>query len=303
MNKTLEDIFNEDEYLALNQDVAAAVMSGAIPSGRFHFETVGFSEGRAFCSNDFASNAGLKASENFQFNSSSVRSSNYIPIKNDLEYFFDNNQDGPGIWKWLHYFPVYERYLSKFRGKEIHFCEIGIYSGGSLKMWREYFGPQAHIYGVDIEPKCKVYEDDRTKIFIGDQADPVFWKDFRNQVPELDAVLDDGGHVFHQQVTTLEELLPHLNPNGVFMCEDVCGKNNPFAAYVAGMVPALNNSDGLISNEDDNHRRLSCKMNNFQQGISSIGFYPFVTVIERNALNCSELLASKHGSSWQPFLK
>jgi hypothetical protein len=303
MNKMLEEIFNEDDYLALNNDVAEAVKAGTIPSGRHHFETVGFSEGRAFVSNEYANTAGLEASKNFQFDLSYKRGIAPSNEKNDLRAFFDKNYNGPGIWKWLHYFPIYERYLAKFRGTEVHFLEVGIYSGGSLKMWREYFGPLAHIYGVDIEPSCMAYEGDRTKIFIGDQADPDFWRDFRKQVPTLDAVLDDGGHVFHQQIITLNELLPHLNPDGVFMCEDVCGKNNPFAAYVSGMMPTLNNSDFLVSDESNDERRLSSIANNFQQGVSSIGFYPFVTVIERNSLKLEELVAPKHGSSWQPFLK
>ena len=38
------------------------------------------------------------------------------------------------------YFEVYERYFNKFIGKNPKVLEIGIGQGGSLKMWREYFG-------------------------------------------------------------------------------------------------------------------------------------------------------------------
>src|SRR5215475_13984002 len=72
--------------------------------------------------------------------------------ENQLRTFFDNRKVGSGIWKWLHYFEIYERHFSRFRGQEVHIAEIGIYSGGSLEMWRDYFSPKAHIYGVDIEP-------------------------------------------------------------------------------------------------------------------------------------------------------
>ena len=74
MNKSLEEMFNEDEYLALNEDVAAAVRSGTIPSGRYHFETIGFAEGRAFFSKAYANNAGLRASLNFFFDSTFTKS-------------------------------------------------------------------------------------------------------------------------------------------------------------------------------------------------------------------------------------
>ena len=35
--------------------------------------------------------------------------------RGELERYFDEYRDGPGIWKWLHYFDVYERYLEQFR--------------------------------------------------------------------------------------------------------------------------------------------------------------------------------------------
>jgi hypothetical protein len=110
--------------------------------------------------------------------------------------------------------------------------EIGVYSGGSLDIWRNYFGPKAIIYGVDIAPDCRTYENDGIKIFIGDQADRSFWREFRRGVPTLDIVIDDGGHQPEQQIASLEELLPFLRPGGVYFCEDVHGMYNEFASYV-----------------------------------------------------------------------
>src|SRR3954468_13923984 len=69
-------------------------------------------------------------------------------IDSPLERYFDSVSEGPGIWKWRHYFPVYHRHLSKFVDKEVHIVEIGIYSGGSLPMWLDYFGEGCHVYGV-----------------------------------------------------------------------------------------------------------------------------------------------------------
>ena len=64
---------------------------------------------------------------------------------NPLESYFDAHTTGPGIWKWRHYFDIYHRHFSKFVGKEVHILEIGIFSGGSLGMWKEYFGPQCRV--------------------------------------------------------------------------------------------------------------------------------------------------------------
>src|SRR5215470_2208525 len=73
---------------------------------------------------------------------------------NPLEEYFDAVTEGPGVWKWRHYFPIYHRHLSKFVGRAVHVVEIGVYSGGSLAMWRSYFGDDCRIYGVDIDPAC-----------------------------------------------------------------------------------------------------------------------------------------------------
>jgi hypothetical protein len=159
---------------------------------------------------------------------------------NPLKSYFDSHREGRGIWKWTHYFDIYHRHFSKFVGREVHVLEIGIYSGGSLKMWRDYFGPECHVYGVDIEEACKVYEDDHTKVFVGDQADREFWRRLKQQVPAVDILIDDGGHSPTEQIVTLEEMLPHLRAGGVYLCEDVHGALNRFAAYAHGFAHNLN---------------------------------------------------------------
>src|SRR4051794_39768286 len=70
------------------------------------------------------------------------------PAPGPLTTSFESHTDGPGLWKWRHYFPVYERHLARFVGQEVHIVEVGVFSGGSLEMWKEYFGPGARIYGV-----------------------------------------------------------------------------------------------------------------------------------------------------------
>lgn len=92
-------------------------------------------------------------------------------MANPLLSYFNSHREGPGIWKWMHYFDIYQRHFSKFVGREVHVLEVGIYSGGSLPMWKEYFGKGCRVYGVDIEEACTAYKDDKIEVFIGDQAD------------------------------------------------------------------------------------------------------------------------------------
>ena len=220
---------------------------------------------------------------------------------NPLLDYFNAHKEGPGIWKWKHYFDIYHRHFSPFVGREVHILEVGIYSGGSLDMWKAYFGPRCHIYGVDIEPACKAYEGDHVRVFIGDQADRSFWNEFKTQAPRIDIVVDDGGHLPEQQIVTLEEMLPHLSPGGVYLCEDVQAEFNDFAAYVRGLSDSLN-AQCLTQPLTPATQQIDSPVNAFQRAIHSVHLYPYVTVIEKNAQPVEQLVAPKHGTEWQPHL-
>lgn len=221
--------------------------------------------------------------------------------KNDLRDFFDGNTEGPGIWKWEHYFEIYDRHLSKFRGKAPTIVEIGIYSGGSLKMWQSYFGPGTQIVGIDIEPACKAYEGEGVRVFIGDQADRSFWARFRKEVPKVDILIDDGGHHHEQQSVSLEEMLPCLAPGGVYICEDVHHKNNLYARMVFGFADGLNDFEWSRGDPEGSGRWVK-PTTALQKSVRGISIYPYVTVFELHDVEPSELVSVKHGTEWQPFL-
>lgn len=220
---------------------------------------------------------------------------------NPLRSYFDSHRDGRAILKWVHYFDIYHRHFSKFVGRDVHVLEIGVYSGGSLEMWREYFGPKCHLYGVDIEGACKVYENEYTKVFVGDQADRQFWKVFKKEVPTIDILIDDGGHLPEQQIVTLEEMLPHLRRGGVYLCEDVHGVLNRFAAYVQGLAHNLN-AFAFPPETDDMARALTWSPTQFQAEIRSISFYPYVTVIEKADTPVDQFIVPEDGTLSEPFL-
>ena len=79
------------------------------------------------------------------------------------------------------YFPVYDHLFCPYIGKEITFVEIGILGGGSLFMWREFFGENARIIGIDLNPEAKRWEKEGFEIYIGSQSDPHFWEHFKNR--------------------------------------------------------------------------------------------------------------------------
>lgn len=220
------------------------------------------------------------------------------PEWNKLRDFFNARTSGRGIWKWMHYFDIYERHLRKFVEREVHIVEIGVYSGGSLDMWKDYFGTRCHIYGVDIEQACKVYESDHVKIHIGDQADWNFWREFKEQVPTIDILIDDGGHGAEQQIVPLEEMLPHLRPGGVYMCEDVHGVHNGFSSFTQALVNCLNSME--MADENLRHKG-GIKAQPYQACVGSMHFYPFLTVLEKAGAPTRKLTSQRHGTEWQPF--
>lgn len=165
--------------------------------------------------------------------------------------------------------------------------EIGVYAGGSLRMWRDYFGAGAQIYGVDIEPECLRHNDERIDVVVGDQSDRSFWKRFVDRVGPLDVVIDDGGHLPDQQIASFESLLPHVAPGGVYACEDVGGVVNPFQDYVNGLVRNLHHVGETTTG--------------FQQLVESVHLYPFVAVLERPAEPIGRFRSSRFGSEWVSF--
>ena len=133
-------------------------------------------------------------------------------------YFLNNSHKR--LHKWIHYFDIYETHFARFRGKAPVMVEIGVMGGGSLKMWKEYFGEGSRIVGVDINPDCKVHEGEGIEVFIGSQDDPALIDTIFAKYPHVDLVLDDGSHMMRHMIATFELMYDRVQPKGVYMVED-----------------------------------------------------------------------------------
>ena len=67
--------------------------------------------------------------------------------------------------KWSSYFQVYENIFSEYRNKKITFVEIGVANGGSLFIWKKFFGKNAKIIGAGpfMVIETEVFEEQRLK--------------------------------------------------------------------------------------------------------------------------------------------
>lgn len=199
-----------------------------------------------------------------------------------LRSYFEHN-DKRLINKFNHYFDIYERHFSKFRGKKVTIVEIGVFQGGSLQMWRDYFGPDATIWGIDIDPNCKTLEEKDTHILIGSQEDPQFLASIMEKIGPIDLLIDDGGHTQNQQIVTFQELFKQIKEDGVFLCEDVhtsymnvygggYHRNGTFIEFTKQLIDQLN---AHHSEEKD------LQVNEFTKTASSMHYYDSVVVIEK----------------------
>ena len=140
-------------------------------------------------------------------------------MRQSLKEIFYSHEDKL-IHKWDHYFEIYEKYFSKYVDKDVVILEIGISHGGSLQMWKKYFGKNVKIYGIDVNPECKKLEEGNIKIFIGSQDDAAFLQEIKKIIPQPDILIDDGGHTMRQQITTFNILYDHVKDGGIYLCED-----------------------------------------------------------------------------------
>jgi methyltransferase family protein len=125
------------------------------------------------------------------------------------------------VHKWHHYLPIYDRYFDRWRSRPLRFLEIGVSRGGSLSMWRRYFGDDAVIFGIDIDESCRAYDGIDGQVRIGSQADPEFLNAVVAEMGGVDVVLDDGSHVMEHIKASLDVLLPQVSDGGLYMIEDL----------------------------------------------------------------------------------
>ncbi len=188
-------------------------------------------------------------------------------------------------YKHSSYFQVYEDLLNPYRKTNLTFVEVGVLNGGSLFMWREFFGPSARIIGIDLNPLAKRWEKDGFEIFIGSQSDSVFWEKFFSTVGSVDVILDDGGHTNEQQIITLNCCVPNIRDGGLLIIEDV------HASYLKDFgnpssYSFINYAKKLIDFNNFRFPQLPSPKNTLNQYIYSIEFYESIVACRINQKKC-----------------
>ena len=200
------------------------------------------------------------------------------------------------VHKWHHYFNIYTKHFNTYRNRPIKMLEIGVFHGGSLRMWKNYFHPDSTIVGIDINKSCKDHEIADRNVFvrIGSQADPGFLAEVNEEFGPLDIILDDGGHKTHQQNISFWALFrPALKDGGCYMVEDT--QTNFWATHVDSKDTFIDLSKQMIDMLYEPY--FDRKETNFRHGnpnaikqlnlsylaanIASIAFYDAIIVFDK----------------------
>jgi hypothetical protein len=218
---------------------------------------------------------------------------------NDFSDYFWNKPKKFAVHKCHHYFEIYDRHFSKYRGTNPVIVEIGVATGGSLEMWNHYFNGECTIYGIDINPNCKQIESafSNVKIFIGDQNDDNFLNSIKVQIPKIDILIDDGSHVNSHIIKTFEYLYPNITLGGTYLMEDLCTSYwNEYGGGLQRPGTAIEYLKTLIDKLNAKHQKTVTKQfawsketvikadESFSIITNSLHFYDSITVVEKHSV-------------------
>ncbi|MDD4526843.1 MAG: class I SAM-dependent methyltransferase [Candidatus Margulisbacteria bacterium] len=202
---------------------------------------------------------------------------------NRFKEFYSEYEDNHAD-KFDNYLDIYDDHFKRFKSKKnLVLMEIGVFKGDSLKMWKYYFGEKVTIYGVDINPECKKYEDENIHIIIGSQSDQKFLNKLKELVPKIDILIDDGGHTMRQQIKTFKILFDHISEEGVYLCEDL--HTSYWLSYGGGHKRTgtfIEFSKNFIDKINARYsQQRSLKVDAFTRSVKSLHYYDSVLVIEK----------------------
>lgn len=116
------------------------------------------------------------------------------------------------------YLRKYEYFLKPFKNKVFTLLELGVFKGGSIRMWGEYF-QQAQVVGVDIDESCLNVRGANRSIVIGDLGDEQVLRELCDLKPSI--IVDDASHIWSHQIMALFTLFEVLPSGGLYILEDI----------------------------------------------------------------------------------
>ena len=120
------------------------------------------------------------------------------------------------------YLEKYDPMLEPWIGEKIAMLELGIYKGGSLHLWNDYF-PSSKIVGVDLNLPENFKTAANIYMYQGNQGDTEFLSKVANETAPggYDIIIDDASHIGNLTKISFWHLFDkHLKPGGLYVIED-----------------------------------------------------------------------------------
>jgi hypothetical protein len=121
------------------------------------------------------------------------------------------------------YLSTYENLFERIRDSATRVMEIGIYDGGSIALWSDYFR-NATVYGLDITPlrPAATFLNGYPRVNLKTGIDAYspttisWWSSMK-----FDAIVDDGPHTLESMKVCVSSYSKLLSSTGILVVEDV----------------------------------------------------------------------------------
>jgi len=124
------------------------------------------------------------------------------------------------------YLPLYDTLLLNRKETAKNVLEVGIFQGGSIKLWKDYFS-NAVVYGLDIMQLDRVWNvlrnDPRIILYTSTDAynDRFVKENFVERNLKFDFMIDDGPHTLDSMKAFIKLYSQLLTEDGIMIIEDV----------------------------------------------------------------------------------
>ena len=220
-------------------------------------------------------------------------------FKNHKHHIFD---------KWENYIVEYDRILSKFRDTNVSLLEMGVQNGGSLQIWKKYFGASAVVHGVAIRKTvCELQLGDGISTYCFDNTNETVVRQ-HSQTYTYDIIIDDASHLNADVINTFSYLFPELHPGGYYVIEDVhtsywefygggFRRANTSVEYFKHMIDIINYYHHSINLQNLTDFQVYCV-----QHIRSITFVDGMIIIRKHKLPRTQKYRNIIGGIHDPVL-
>lgn len=130
------------------------------------------------------------------------------------------------------YIEFYETYFDRKKNQHINLLEIGLMSGGSLYLWKNYFKDYT-IVGVDLAETWYKFRPFQHELESDDNVKLLFQVDSRRSyIPkevterQFDFIIDDANHNVKPQIATMKNYWQFIKSGGTYFIEDVLGERH-----------------------------------------------------------------------------